>query len=135
MAKSTIADTLNRMANAQSGRSVASRLRDIFPDIERALEAGVSRTAILKALEDDGLAITMKTFESALYRIRRSTKISEANTGIAGSSESRSASQKLTTSQQPEGKPHPFAGLGGNGRDSNAVHHSVPDKDRIYGRK
>ncbi|KAA8690602.1 hypothetical protein F4W70_30035, partial [Pseudomonas cannabina] len=68
MAKSTIADTLNRMANAQNGRSVASRLRDIFPDIERALEAGVSRTAILKALEDDGLAITMKTFESALYR-------------------------------------------------------------------
>ncbi|WP_411566789.1 hypothetical protein ACLIN3_27590 (plasmid) [Pseudomonas orientalis] len=74
MSKSTLKDTLQEMAEAPNGRSETSRLRAVFPDIERALAAGVRRQNILDALHKDGFTMNMKTFEKALYRIRKSAK-------------------------------------------------------------
>lgn len=71
MTKSSLANKLTNLAESSQDRSLAARLRDVFPEIEKAMEKGVSRSNILKALQDDGMEISMKTFESALYRMRK----------------------------------------------------------------
>ena len=52
-------------------RSETSRLRDVFEQIEHALKAGVSRSVVLNALRLQGFKMTIRSFESALYRIRK----------------------------------------------------------------
>jgi hypothetical protein len=78
MTKSSLANKLTNLAESSQDRSLAARLRDVFPEIEKAMEKGVSRSNILKALQDDGMEISMKTFESALYRMRKA-KLSAHN--------------------------------------------------------
>ncbi|MEQ4258913.1 hypothetical protein [Pseudomonas syringae] len=129
MPKSSLADTLIDMANAQSGRNETSRLRDIFPEVERALAAGVSRQAVLDALHQDGFTMSFKTFEKALYRIRKKAKLENPQPGQKTKEHGRVLQPSAAS------KPHAFAGLSGNGRDKDAVHHSVPNHDRIYDRK
>lgn len=75
MPKPTLVETLNELATAQTGRSETSRLRDVFPEVERALAAGVSRQAVLDALHQDGFTMSLKTFEKALYRIRKRNRL------------------------------------------------------------
>ena len=58
------------LAADPSRRSLTSRLRDVFDDVEFALRAGVSRTDILAELCASGLVMEFKTFENALERIR-----------------------------------------------------------------
>lgn len=141
MTRPTLASKLNEMSQAAEGRSLAARLRDVFPDIEKALRAGVSRKAVLRLLQEDGMQLEMKTFESALYRMRKSNAAqSQKLTPPAAVQPAAKATETVGsgTSTQPvpiKSDKHPFAGLGGNGRDKDAVHYSVPDKDRIYGRK
>lgn len=72
--KSLAAKTLLDMAEAKNGRSMASRIRDLYPEIDKAIKAGVKREAIVEVLHNDGIAVTMKTFESVLYRIRLKEK-------------------------------------------------------------
>jgi len=43
----------------------------VFDEVEGALNAGVSRAAILETLHGQGFTMTAKSFESALYRLRR----------------------------------------------------------------
>jgi hypothetical protein len=71
MQKPSIADALRALATDDTARSETARLRDIIDDIEAALSAGVSRAAILKTLHDQSFTMTAKSFESALYRIRK----------------------------------------------------------------
>lgn len=71
MKKPSIADALRALATDDTARSETARLRDNIDDIEAALSAGVSRAAILKTLHDQGFTMTAKSFESALYRIRK----------------------------------------------------------------
>lgn len=75
MSNPTLAETLNELATAQIGRSETARLRDVFPEVERALAAGVSRQAVLDALHQDGFTMSLKTFEKALYRIRKRNRL------------------------------------------------------------
>ncbi|EOT2876171.1 hypothetical protein ACNDVF_004990 [Escherichia coli] len=70
MNKST-SDALRALAKGDSSRSETARLRDVIDDVEAALEAGVSRTAILETLHQQGFKMSLKSFESALYRIRK----------------------------------------------------------------
>jgi hypothetical protein len=129
MSAPSLSDTLKQLANAQTGRSETSRLRDVFPDVEKALAAGVSRQAVLDALHQDGFSMSFKNFEKALYRIRKQNKAAN----LVSTSTSNQTSEK-DVANTAKSKPHAFAGLAGNGRDKDAVHHSVPDKDRIYDR-
>lgn len=87
MQKNSVADVLRALATGDKARSETARLRDVFDEVEAALSAGVSRAAVLDALHDQGFTMTLKSFESALYRIRKQRE----KTG-----------QRSTPSNQPE---------------------------------
>lgn len=68
----TIKDTLQQLSQDPKNRSDTARLRDIVDDVEKALKAGVKRETVFKALQDNGFEkMSFKSFESALYRIRK----------------------------------------------------------------
>lgn len=71
MQENNVADVLRGLATGNSARSETARLRDVLGEVEAALSAGVNRSAILEALRAGGFTMTLKSFESALYRIRR----------------------------------------------------------------
>jgi hypothetical protein len=74
MEKNSIADALRALATDDKSRPETARLRDVINEVEAALEAGVSRASILEALHKEGFTMTLKSFESALYRIRKKRK-------------------------------------------------------------
>ncbi len=76
--KDNLADTIRALAAGDQHRSGTARLRDVIDEIENALQAGVSRAAILEALRQHGFSLSMKGFEVALYRIRKSRSRSPA---------------------------------------------------------
>lgn len=71
MAETSVADVLRKLATGTAGRSDTARLRDIYNEVEAALSAGVTHTAILEALHADGFTLTLNAFRSALYRMRK----------------------------------------------------------------
>lgn len=71
MEKNDIESVLRQLATSDESRSETARLRDIFDSVEAAQRAGVSRAKILEALHGKGFTLTLKSFESALYRIRK----------------------------------------------------------------
>ncbi len=71
MQKNSVADVLRALATGNKARSETARLRDVVDSVESALSAGVSRAAVLEALHGQGFTMTLKSFESALYRIRK----------------------------------------------------------------
>lgn len=62
------------MATEHESRSETARLRDVFLDVENALQSGVSRKAVLEALHQDGFTMSLKMFDKALYRIRKANQ-------------------------------------------------------------
>jgi hypothetical protein len=64
-------EMLRALASGSSSRSETARLNDVFESVEQAIKAGVSREAILATLHKKGFTLSMKGFESALYRIRK----------------------------------------------------------------
>lgn len=76
--KVSVTEKLGELTTGATDRSETARLRDIFGSIEAAIAAGVSRAAIVKALNESGFRMTLKSFESALYRIRRSQRAGHA---------------------------------------------------------
>jgi hypothetical protein len=52
-------------------RSMTSRLADYLPHIESALSKGVKREQIVKALKDDGLVFSIRSFDATLYKLRK----------------------------------------------------------------
>lgn len=71
MQTNSVADVLRALATGDKARSETARLRDVVDEVEAALAAGVSRAAVLEALHGQGFTMTLKSFESALYRIRK----------------------------------------------------------------
>lgn len=65
-----VGDALRSLVKDDSARSETARLRDIFSDVEAALNKGVRREAVLKLLHEKGFTMTMASFKSALQRIR-----------------------------------------------------------------
>ncbi|WP_434152220.1 hypothetical protein ACR2R6_23450 (plasmid) [Methylocaldum gracile subsp. desertum] len=86
MTKKNASDALRKLAAGTAARSATAMLRDIFDDIENAMRAGVRRKAILETLQEEGFKITFKSFESAIYRIRKQRK-KAANKGVANQQE------------------------------------------------
>lgn len=60
----------------QEGTNVSAmrRIARVLPEIEAALLYGVSREAILKTLQDDGIEITAASFSTVLYRLRKQAR-------------------------------------------------------------
>lgn len=71
MSKDSVVEALRALATSDDRRSETARLRDVFDEVEGALNAGVSRAAILETLHGQGFTMTAKSFESALYRLRK----------------------------------------------------------------
>lgn len=83
MTKTSVADVLRELAKGDKSRSETARLRDVIDEVETALAAGVSRSAVLEALHGQGFTMTLKSFESALYRIRKQRGQGTAGTPTA----------------------------------------------------
>jgi len=82
MEKNNIAKALRALATIDKNRSATARLRDVFDDVEIALKAGVSHAAILDTLHEQGFAMTAKSFESAMYRLRKKKRVQPATNAI-----------------------------------------------------
>ncbi|KPW36335.1 hypothetical protein ALP45_02398 [Pseudomonas coronafaciens pv. atropurpurea] len=67
-------EALAELAQDSKARSYTAQIRDLYDVIENALDSGVSRTVIHQKLVDTGLAISLRHFDQALYRIRKSHK-------------------------------------------------------------
>ena len=70
MDRDKAADRLRSLASDTAKRSKAAQLRDVFREIEGALEAGVSQATILEELSEMGLDVNPNTFRSTLRRLR-----------------------------------------------------------------
>nr|WP_015061776.1 hypothetical protein [Pseudomonas syringae]AFK89053.1 hypothetical protein [Pseudomonas syringae] len=67
-------EALAELAQDSKARSYTAQIRDLYDVIENALDSGVSRTVIHQKLVDTGLTISLRHFDQALYRIRKSYK-------------------------------------------------------------
>lgn len=74
MQENSIVDALRALATSSETRPETARLRDIFNDVEAALAVGVSRAEVHKTLQKYGFKMTLRGFETALYRIRKQRK-------------------------------------------------------------
>ena len=70
MDRDTAADRLRSLACDSAKRSKAAQLRDVFREIEGALDAGVSQATILEELRAMGLEVNPNTFRSTIRRLR-----------------------------------------------------------------
>jgi hypothetical protein len=71
MAENNLSRALNNLATSSTNRPDTARLRDIFTEVEAALSAGVTHVSILEVLHSNGFALTLKSFQSSLYRLRK----------------------------------------------------------------
>lgn len=71
MNKSAAAQALLALAKEGAGRTKTARLREILGEIETAQQAGVSNARIVETLNAQAFDLTLKTFETMLYRIRK----------------------------------------------------------------
>ena len=107
MTKDSVADVLRALATGDKSRWETARLRDIVDEVEAALSAGVSRAAVLEALNAQGFTMTLKSFESALYRIRKKrTQPAKPAAKLGHDQATEPASQPAQAPQQePTGEP------------------------------
>lgn len=118
MNKNSVAEALRALAGSQS-RSETARLREVFDEVETALSAGVSRTAILETLHSQGFAMTAKSFESALYRLRKQresgkplkAKEERVDNTAANPTERAAAPQSFTPKEMDEDQSEVFINL------------------------
>ena len=67
-------DDLIEKIKALKGRSTASTLRTLMPEIDIKVREGVSHEDILATLYASGMDINIHTFRSTLYRYRKSQR-------------------------------------------------------------
>ncbi len=103
MTKDSVTSVLRSLATGDKNRSETARLRDIMDEVENALTSGVSRLAILEALNEQGFTMTIKSFESALYRIRK--KRTRSAEKISYGSHFAPCNQSVQTPQQSSKEP------------------------------
>ncbi|WP_334021984.1 hypothetical protein [Burkholderia orbicola] len=105
MEKTNVSEVLRALATGDKNRSETARLQDIFDEVQAAIDAGVSRTAILDALHGQGFTMTLKAFESALYRIRK--RRAKAAGGRSESAGTPAATPTVEASNQPATTENP----------------------------
>lgn len=67
----TIEDALRALASGSANRSKIGRLRELLSEIEASQRAGVSNRKIVETLNAHGFEVTLKSFETMLYRLRK----------------------------------------------------------------
>lgn len=68
--KTNISKQLNKAASDKS-RPIISRFRDVLDDVEKAISSGVTHEEILIILNENGLAMSLKSFRNVLYKARK----------------------------------------------------------------
>ena len=70
-------DSLHALVSERPERptSEAARMRAIFDEIEAAIETGVTREQIWRALSENGLKLSFTNFQTTFYRIRKERKL------------------------------------------------------------
>ena len=116
MDRKIASERLRALATNDEKRSTASRLLDVIDDIEAALAAGVSRSAVLEELAKLGLEMKPETFYSALKRIRKkrgkpSTNISKAEPNKAKASTAQETKKNDEPEPETENDYDELAGL------------------------
>ena len=97
MTKKTIIQQIEELASDDTKRSKTARLREIIDTLEASIAAGVNRAAIVEKLADNGLEMTVATFNSELRRIRKKR-------GKPSASPSKSEPNKAKASTVQESK-------------------------------
>jgi molecular chaperone GrpE (heat shock protein) len=71
--KEKVSAALRELADEHRGipRSDTARLREVLDDVEDALSAGASQSAVLDTLHNQGFTLTLSSFQSTLARLRR----------------------------------------------------------------
>lgn len=71
--KDKVSTALRELADEHRGipRSDTARLREVLDDVEDALSAGASHSAVLATLHKQGFSLTLSSFQSTLARLRR----------------------------------------------------------------
>lgn len=124
MDKSAAAQALLSLAKEGKGRTKTARLREILGEIETAQQAGVSNARIVETLNAQGFDdLTLKTFETMLYRIRKKQRQTTATPAGLGHDQgkppatSTPEAQKVGAFEIP--KPKRF------------THNPTPDDDQL----
>ena len=52
-------------------RSETARFNEVIADVKAALAAGITQVAIMETLKQQGFSFTKRSFETALYRLRK----------------------------------------------------------------
>lgn len=149
-------ELLLELAKGKIARSETAKLREVFSSVELAIQAGVSRAAILDTLHSQGFSMTFKGFENALYRIRKERtkqRLSSNMAKIGGTESLKPATGAInsisddnlqqTSDKKDKGlnrkKENPFHSLNkiasGDLRRDEFNYNPVPDKTKIYGKK
>ena len=107
MTKKTLIEQLEALASDDAERSKAARLRDIIDAVEASLAAGVTRASVVKKLSENGLEMTLGTFNTELHRIRKkrgkpSARLSKSEPNKAKASTVQESPKKEETEQEPE---------------------------------
>jgi hypothetical protein len=71
MSEISLREALVLLASSAKHRSETARLNDVFDEVENALGMGVKRAAVLETLHTHGFTMTLRSFESALSRLRK----------------------------------------------------------------
>ncbi len=118
----TTAERLRALASSDPKRSKAAQLRDVINEVELALAAGVSRSAVIEELARQGLTMTPATFATTLKRIRKKHKkhTDLSANAISPPQKRDEASRKMDASTNPSRGSHDPAEL-------NKIMRSRPD--------
>lgn len=71
MANEKLKDELARLIQTDKSRTLIGRLREVYDEIETAMNVGVKRVAIVELLKTNGINVTLSTFDNAMHRIRK----------------------------------------------------------------
>lgn len=74
MSLESFKETLRKLAEEGPYRSETAHLRHLLEPIEEALARGVTRQAVLDTLHKCGFTLTLRGFETSLYRLRKRKK-------------------------------------------------------------
>ena len=65
--------------------SIGAQIRRLLPKIEKAIESGATHEEIVATLRESGIAMSLATFSSALYRARKRAARGQGGGGRKGS--------------------------------------------------
>ena len=69
-----ISDKLQELSSFDnSARTKISRLKQLLPEIEKAVEAGVSRVKIVEVLNEHGLNLTLQSYGVMMNRLKNNS--------------------------------------------------------------